>query len=235
MKKINILIADDIDLNAMNLLSKNKFNVLYKPGMDNHTIITEYQNFDCLLIKSTRIIDRHFLNNCNVKMIATCSRGFDNIDAKYALKKKIKILYSSGANCISAAEHTFGLILEIFKRISLSDNLIRTGNFNKTDFDRRELSGKKIGIIGLGKVGSRVAKLASAFGMKIIANDIDTEVKRRNNLLSFKPLGFLLKNSDIITVHIPLNEKNRKFLSKEKLNLINKECSVYKHFQRRYS
>jgi D-3-phosphoglycerate dehydrogenase len=97
-----------------------------------------------------------------MKIIATCSRGVDNIDTKYAAIKNIKIIHSGGANSISAAEHTIGLILEVFKRISLSDKIVRNGNFKNTDFERRELYGKKIGIIGVGKVGSHVAKISTS-------------------------------------------------------------------------
>ena len=75
-------------------------------------------------------------------------------------------MYSDGANCISAAEHTLALILEIYKKIKYSDSLIRRGKFADTNFERRELSGKTIGIIGVGKVGSYVVKLAKAFGIK---------------------------------------------------------------------
>ncbi len=161
-----------------------------------------------------------------MKIIATCSRGVDNIDTKYAAIKNIKIINSGGANSISAAEHTIGLILDVFKRISLSDKIVRKGNFKNTDFQRRELYGKKIGIIGIGKVGSHVAKISNAFGMKIIANDIDRNVKKIYNNLDFQSLSFLLKHADIISVHIPYTKENRKFISKEKLELLN-ENSVF--------
>jgi len=220
LEKINILIADDIDLSNPDIFPDKNFNIIINPGIENQTILNSSNQFDCLIIRSTRLIDRHFLDKCNVKVIATCSRGYDNIDTEYAAEKKIKIIYSSGTNCISAAEHTFGLILEIFKKICLSDKLIREGNFIKTDFERRELNLKKIGIIGVGKVGSHVAKIAAAFGMQIIANDIDDEVKKQHKELLFKPLEFLLSESDVISLHIPLNTENRNFISKEKLNLI---------------
>ncbi len=222
MEKINILIADDIDLSNLDLFPKAKFNIIFNPGLDNKSILNYNTPIDCLVIRSTRIIDKKFLDNCRMKIIATCSRGVDNINSEYAGLKKIKIIHSDGANSISAAEHTIGLILEVFKRISLSDKIIRKGNFINTDFERRELYGKKIGIIGVGKVGSHVAKIALAFGMKIIANDIDLYVKKTHKNLEFKPLPFLLKHSDVITVHIPFTKKNNKFISKEKLDSLNK-------------
>jgi len=223
LEKINILIADDIDLSYLDLFPKTNYNIIFKHGLNNQSILNFDKRIDCLIIRSTRIIDKKFLDNCSIKIIATCSRGVDNIDTDYAKLKNIKIINSSGTNSISAAEHTFGLILEVFKRISLSDKIIRKGNFEYTEFERRELYGKKIGIIGVGKVGSHVAKLSLAFGMKIFANDTDVNVKKIHNNLNFKPLSYLLKHSDIITLHIPLNKENRKYISKEKLNLFNKD------------
>ena len=226
MEKINIFIADDIDLSKLDLFPKAKFNIIFKPGLDNKSILKYITPIDCLIIRSTRMIDKKFLDSCNMKIIATCSRGVDNIDTKYAELKNIKIIYSGGANSISAAEHTVGLILEVFKRISLSDKIVREGNFKNTEFERRELYGKKIGIIGIGKVGSHVAKISHAFGMKIIANEIDINVKKTHKNLDFRPLSFLLKHSDIISVHIPFTKENSKFISKEKLELLN-ENSVF--------
>ena len=132
-------------------------------------------------------------------------------------------MYSDGANCISAAEHTLALILEIYKKIKYSDSLIRRGKFADTNFERRELSGKTIGIIGVGKVGSYVVKLAKAFGIKVIANDIDIKVRRKYKNLIFRNLENICKNCDIISLHIPLNNFNNNFISKNKLGLLQKD------------
>lgn len=221
MVKVNLLVTEEIDLKYLSLLPAKKFKIVTFPEITNKELINLSDNFDALLIKSSRIIDKNFIDKCGFKLIATCSRGTDHIDTGYAKKKGITVLFSSGANCISTAEHTLALIIEIYKNIKYSDNLIRNGNFSDLNFERRELYEKKIGIIGIGKVGSYVAKLAGAFGMKIYANDIDMEVRKKNNRLNFRSLNFILKNSDIITIHIPLNKNNYKFFSREKLNLLN--------------
>ena len=114
------------------------------------------------------------------------------------------------------------LILEIFKKIKFSDSQIRKGKFRDLNFERRELFGKTLGVIGVGKVGSYVVRLAKAFGMKIIANDIDSKVRKTYKNLEFRSSVYLLKHSDIVSIHIPLNDKNKNFISKSKFDLMKK-------------
>ncbi|HMQ68995.1 MAG TPA: NAD(P)-dependent oxidoreductase [Ignavibacteria bacterium] len=221
MAKLKILIADEIDKAGLKQLPGNKFNAEIKFGISNSEIISKYSSFDILVIRSIRKIDKEFIRDTNFKVIATCSKGTDHIDTEYAKKKKILILNAEDSNNISAAEHTLGLIIAAEKKILFSDNLVRKGKFNFYDFERSELKGKKIGIIGFGKVGSYVGKLSEAFGMKIYANDTDKNVRYIHKKTEFKSLNFILRSCDIVTVHIPLSKKNYKFISKEKLNLLN--------------
>ena len=221
MKKIKILIADEIDLSGIRNLPPGRFLAECKFGISNEEIVKSYAGFDILIIRSIRKIRSSFLDSVTFKIIATCSKGIDHIDIISAERRGIKILNADDANNISAAEHTLGLILAIEKKILLSDSLVRNGKFNFYDYERNELFGKSIGIIGFGKVGSCVGKLCKAFGMKVYANDIDKNVKIKNKNFIFKNLSFILKNCDIISIHIPLNKKNFNFISKEKLKILN--------------
>ena len=156
-----------------------------------------------LLIKSQRKIDKTFLSRCNFEVIGTASKGLDHIDLDYAKKRNIVIINSETGNSLSAAEHTFALILDSIKKTHYSDKLVRQGNFTNWDYERRTLNGKKIGIIGTGKVGLQVAKFSKAFNMEVLANDIDPVVRKINRHLKYYDIKYLLKNSDIITIHIP--------------------------------
>jgi D-3-phosphoglycerate dehydrogenase / 2-oxoglutarate reductase len=218
--KIRILIADKIALDGIKLLSPKNFTVIYNINLSNSDILKKYNDFDVLAIRSTRIIDKWFLDKCNFKIIATCTKGTDHIDVKTAKEKNIKIINSETGNVVSAAEHTFALILEISKNIKFSDCLVRENKFSYYNYKRTELRGKKIGIVGFGRVGSRVAKYAKAFEMIIYANDIDVNVKKNNRKIDFKSLDFILKNADIVTLHIPLNDDNVNFISGLKLKLL---------------
>ncbi|MFA7360576.1 MAG: NAD(P)-dependent oxidoreductase [Candidatus Kapaibacterium sp.] len=215
-KKINVLIADKVNLLHLNKLRKSKFNISIKYGLTNDDLLllSQSKNYKVLFIKSQRKIDKVFISRCNFEIICTASKGLDHIDTEYASKRNIKIIYSETGNTVSAAEHTLALIFASFKKLHQADFLVRQGKFNDWSYKRQTLDGKKIGIIGTGKVGSLVAKYAKAFGMEVLANDIDIRVVKNNRNLKYYTLDYLLKQSDVITVHIPLELKNRDFINK---------------------
>jgi D-3-phosphoglycerate dehydrogenase len=219
-EKIKVVIVDKINLISINLFNKNKFEVVTDFGISNEDILKKYSGFDALVIRSVRTIDKKFIANCNLKIIATCSKGFDNIDVNAARKKKITVMNIEKGNAISAAEHTMGLILTAMKNVLLSDKLVRSDKFLTYDYRRNELLNKKIGIIGYGHVGSYVGKLCKAFGMKVYANDTDKNVISKYPNVEFKNLNFILKNCEIVTMHIPLSEKNFHFMDREKFDLM---------------
>jgi D-3-phosphoglycerate dehydrogenase len=218
--KIRILIADKIDFSGLKQLPPRHFYVNKNIGISNDTLLKEYGNYDVLVIRSTRKINKSFLEKCSFKIIASCTKGLDHIDLKTAEERKIKIINSESGNTVSAAEHTFALILAIYKKIFISDKLVREGRFGNAEFARNELRGKRIGIVGFGKVGSRVAKYARAFEMQVMANDIDKKVREKNKKYNFYNIKRVISDSDILTIHIPLNDKNRKFVNIEKLELL---------------
>jgi len=220
--KVKILIADKIDLTHLNILNKKNFDIKVKTGMSNSEILkfTYSKNFKILLIKSRRKIDKLFLTRCNFDLIGTASKGLDHIDTDYAKKMNIKIINSETGNTLSAAEHTFALILDSVKKTHHSDNLVRQGRFADLNYERRTLNGKKIGIIGTGKIGLQVATFSKAFNMEVLANDTDSEVRKTNNHLIYYDLKYLLRNSDIITVHIPMCDRNKMFINKESLDIM---------------
>ena len=113
--KIRIIIADKINLSGVKLLPSKYFSIIYKIELSNNEILRKYNDFDVMAIRSTRKIDSTFLNKCNVRVIASCTKGLDHIDLETARKRKIKIFNSETGNVVSAAEHTFALILAIFK------------------------------------------------------------------------------------------------------------------------
>jgi D-3-phosphoglycerate dehydrogenase / 2-oxoglutarate reductase len=223
IKPVKILVSDEIDLSGAAKLSAKNFFITTDFGITNSEIIKSYNDYDVLIIRSIRKIDKDFLNKVSFKIIATCSKGIDHIDIEYACKKGITIMNAEEANHISAAEHTVALILAISKKIILSDKLVRENKFGFYDFERNELLGKSIGIIGFGKVGSYTGNLCKSFGMKVYANDIDKKVKQRNKNFIFKSLNYILKNCNIVSIHIPLNKKNFHFISKDKLKLLNSD------------
>ncbi len=215
-KKINVLIADKLNLLHLNKLRKSKFNISIRYDLSNDELLhlSHSKDYKVLFIKSQRKIDKLFLSRCNFDFICTASKGLDHIDTDYASKRNIKIIYSETGNSVSAAEHTLALILAGFKKLNHADFLVRQGKFTDWSYKRQTLNGKKIGIIGTGKVGSLVAKYSKAFGMEVLANDTDLRVVKSNSDLNYYTLDYLLKHSEVITVHIPLELKNKNFINK---------------------
>jgi D-3-phosphoglycerate dehydrogenase len=224
MRKIKIIVADEADQNSFNILPPEEFLIRYQPKISNKKLIEKFSDYEVLVIRSTRKISSEYLSRTNHKLIATLSKGTEHIDEKAAGEKGIGIINSKSGNYISAAEHTLGLIIASSRNICYSDRLTRAGKFLNYDFRRNELKGKKIGIIGYGKVGSYLGNLCKSLGMKIYANDIDRKVIQKNPGIKFYPLQNILKNCDIVSIHIPSSKNNFHFFNKENLNLINKDA-----------
>lgn len=137
-----------------------------------------------------------------VRLIQLMSTGYDFIDVKKARRLGISVANIPGYATEAVAEHTFGLMISVLKKILPADRSVRNGRWIKEPFRGSELKGKTLGIIGLGRIGSRVAEIAQCFGMKVIANDI----KPKNILgVEMVELNDVLKRSDIITFHCDLN------------------------------
>ncbi|MDD5363067.1 MAG: NAD(P)-dependent oxidoreductase [Ignavibacteria bacterium] len=222
--KISILVADDLKIKNNNILSESQYAIEIKTGISNEEILLLREDYKVLIIKSQRKLNKLFLSRCSFDTICTASKGFDHIDTDYAKKRGIRIINSENGNYIAAAEHTFALILDIFKNTHLSDNLVRSGKFDFWNFKRQNLYGKKIGIIGTGKVGTKVAELSKAFGMEVLANETDTMVMTKNKFLDYYNLDKVLRDSDIITLHIPYNKANDKFIDRRKFLLMKKNA-----------
>ena len=227
--KANIFIADKIDESGINFLKRKGYLIIPFYGLDNNELIKVISNYEkrntlssVLIIRSVRQIRKKEIDNIyagtRIGCIATASSGYDNIDFEYAKKLKLKIINVPDGNFIPAAEHTLTLILGIFKHIG-SAKLISAEDFKKSVFTNHELYGKSIGIIGVGRVGSHLAKLCRAFGMKIYGNDIKKNLYKRYPWIHFCNLTELVKSSDIVTVHTPLDETTRNLIDR---NLIGK-------------
>lgn len=232
-----IFIADDFHKSGIILLNKY-FNTVNIPGFDNNALIdkissneiTEPDEYSVLIVRSVRKIDKHFIlklkKKTNVKLVCTVSTGYDNIDADAAAKAGIDVMNVAGANSISAAEFTFSLLLAINKNLLKADKQMKTGKFNSGMFSNSEINGKTIGIIGVGRIGSKVASYARAFNMKILGNDISSVPKRKYKFIKFVSLNKLLSLSDYITIHTPLDESTRYLLNKSNITLCKKTSVI---------
>ena len=158
-------------------------------------------------------------NAKKLQVISTFSVGFDHIDIEVAKTQGIKIGYTPEVLTNATAELTIGLILDILRRISEGDRIIRNKKWNQIfgayDYTGTEVSGKIIGIIGMGRIGREVAKKANGLGMKVIYHNRKPVSKRLERMLKAKYVSenILYKNSDIISLHIPYNNNTHHLMN----------------------
>lgn len=156
----------------------------------------------------------------NVKFISTRSTGYDHIDIEYCKSKGIKVVNVPEYGSNTVAEHTFALLLSLTRKIYESVNHSKNLNFEHNSIRGVDLYGKTIGIIGLGKIGVNVLRIAQGFGMKALVYNRSQDEKLRTQYgFEYTDLNVLLSKSDVITFHLPLNEQTKHILNKE--NIVN--------------
>ncbi len=152
----------------------------------------------------------------NLKVISAYSVGFDHIDTEYAKEKKIRVGYTPEVLTDATADLAFSLLLDISRRVSEGDRVIRDGKWKEIygayDYVGVDLQNKTIGILGLGRIGSTLAKRAKAFDMKIIYHNRKRVLKTREKALGAKYVSFekLVSQSDFISIHVPHTKETNK-------------------------
>jgi D-3-phosphoglycerate dehydrogenase / 2-oxoglutarate reductase len=157
-----------------------------------------------LLIRSGVQVTQELLTQMpQLQVIVSATSGFDHIDLKACREKNIIVMHTPEANAQSTAEHTLGLILATLRNFERASLQMKTGRWERNALIGEELSGKTLGLIGLGRIGSKVKKLAEAFGLEILVHDPYVEQKLHPETVF---LGFeeVVRKSDIISFHVPL-------------------------------
>ena len=150
-------------------------------------------------------------SNPNLKYILVPGVGYDNVDVKAATEAKIKVINCPTHNIVAVAEYTLGLILIVTKKILAANTSLKAGNWNTQDYVGTELSGKKLGLIGYGNIGRKVAQLATSFGM---------EVSYANSQTPANQLDELIATADILSLHLPVTQQSKYLLDERRLNLM---------------
>ena len=219
-----ILANDGISKNGIEALKKCKFQVITKKVAQNDLEkFINQEKIEVLLVRSATKVTKELMKNCpDLKIVGRGGVGMDNIDLEYAKKKGIKVFNTPAASSASVAELVFSHLFNIARFIHESNREmplhgeIKFKELKKKYSNGKELKGKKLGIIGFGRIGQEVAKIGIGLGMEIIAHDkfIKTstiEIQFFNEQkISFeiktKKLKIILEESDFITIHIPKNK-----------------------------
>ncbi|MCV0412854.1 D-glycerate dehydrogenase [Nitrosarchaeum sp.] len=221
MEKKRVFLTRTLHNFALNELKK-KYQIEIHSGkipIPKTKLLKKIQNVDGLICFPYDKIDKEIIDaGKNLKVISTFSVGYDHIDTQYAIKKKIHVGYTPEVLTDATADLAFSLILDILRRVSEGDRTIREGKWRQIygayDYVGIDLQGKTLGIFGLGRIGSTLAKRAKAFDMKIIYHNRKPISKNKEKSLGVKyvTLDKLIKHSDIISIHVPhTKETNQLF------------------------
>lgn len=181
------------------------------------------KNIEVLSVFTGTKVDAKLIESLpKLRLIACRSTGFDNVDTKAVKKHGITLTNTPGYGSASVAEYTFALILTLSRKLPEIFYETYSPEPNRLNEQGFDLYGKTIGIIGLGNIGKGVAQIAYGFGMRILAYDINEDEKLASwlKIEYVKDLDYLLKESDITTLHIPYTPENHHFINLEKLSLM---------------
>ena len=216
----SVLICDQVNPTLSEILEKNGLQVTYEPEITPEQIAEKIGNFDVVVVRSrTKITRELILKADKCKIIARVGVGLDNIDQDAAKEKEIRVINAVEGAMNAVAELVIGLMLSLARDISRADREVRNGNWIKKELMGSELRGKYLGIVGLGNIGKRLARIAKSFNMNIIGFDvmpIDEEFSKEVGLMK-ADLDTLLASSDYVSLHVPLLDSTKHMINSEKI------------------
>ncbi|WP_435418274.1 phosphoglycerate dehydrogenase [Parerythrobacter aurantius] len=219
MTKPKVLISDKMDPNAAKIFEERGCEVDVKPGMTPDELKAVIGQYDGLAIRSATKVTKEILDAAtNLKVIGRAGIGVDNVDIPYASSKGVVVMNTPFGNSITTAEHAIALLFAVARQIPAADAGTQAGTWPKNDFMGVELTGKTLGLIGAGNIGSIVATRALGLKMKVVAYDpFLTEERAVSMGVEKADLDTLLERADFITLHTPLTDQTRNILSRENL------------------
>lgn len=210
---MKILVSDPLSEQGVALLRQH-FTVDVKTKLPPAELLRLIPTYDGLVVRSeTKVTKEVIAAADNLKVIGRAGVGVDNIDVAAATQKGIIVLNAPEGNTIAATEHTMAMLLTLARNIPQAHASVKQGQWQRSRFTGVELRGKTLGIIGLGRIGTNVAKRAQAFDMNVLAYDPFLTTERAKALdVELVELGELLAAADFITLHLPLTPDTRHIL-----------------------
>jgi D-3-phosphoglycerate dehydrogenase len=205
---VKVLVCDPIDESGITALKAAGYDVRVDPNLTRDQLIKAVSEFDAIVVRGrTKVTEEVIGAGVKLRAIARSGVGLDNIDLNAARKRSIQVISTPAAPTTSVAELTVGLILAVFRKISLADRAMKEGRWVKSELMGRELKGKMVGVVGAaGRIGLDVARIClQGFETKVIGYDVLDLTEKANSLgfRAVKEIRELLKESDVVTIHVP--------------------------------
>jgi len=221
---IKVLITDKLASEGIDLLkSVNGVEPVVKTGITEDELAQIIGEYDGLIIRSgTKVTAKVLANPGKLKAIARAGVGVDNIDVHEATRKGILVMNTPGGNTLSAAEHTITLMLALSRNVVPACVSLKAGVWDRKKYMGNQLNNKVLGVIGLGRIGMAVAKIAKSFNMKILGYDpfATPAEAEKLGLEITEELECIYKEADYITVHVPRNEQTLKMIDAEQFDMM---------------
>ena len=215
---IKVLICDSLPSNGEEILKKAGIEVTVKTGLSEDELVKIIPEFDGVVVRSATKITRSIIEAASgkLKAVARAGAGTDNIDKEAASEHGVYVFNTPGENSNAAGEHAIALMLSMLRHIAPADNSMKEGRWDKKLYKGTEIKGKKIGVIGTGLIGLDVAKRLLAFEAEILVADPYVEKEKIESLgMKYVELETVIKEADIITIHVPKNDETTNMISKE--------------------
>jgi D-3-phosphoglycerate dehydrogenase len=215
-----VLVTDGISNTGLkSLIDHPNFTVDRQPTLPTDELKTIIGEYDALIVRSQTKVSEELLKAAGrLRVIARAGVGVDNIDVNAATRKGIIVINAPGANTIAATEHTLAMMLSLARKIPQAHQKTTSGEWDRNSFKGVELYKKTLGVIGMGKIGTEVAKRAKSFGMNILGFDPYLTEERAKKLgMTKASLDLIAQESDFITIHTPLTNDTRGLINDDYL------------------
>ena len=218
-----VLVSDPLSARAVAALrAAPGVTVDERRGLSEADLLPLVQEIDAWIVRGATRVTRRLLEGApRLRWVARAGAGLDNIDVAAARERGIGVLNVPGANAVAVAELVFGLLLSLLRHIPDAHASVRGGAWDKSKFQGRELRGKTLGIVGLGKIGRAVAQRARAFEMTCVGHDpLVSDADARAIGVEPLTLEALLPRAEILTLHVPLLPETRGMLDQARLAML---------------
>src|SRR5688500_14235162 len=210
-----VLVTDSIAPSGLDILrAAEDVELDYRPGLAGDELLDAVAQSDALITRSGTAVTSELVNaGTRLRIIGRAGVGLDNVDVEACTARGILVINAPTANIMSATEHTMAMLLALCRNIPEAHASVRRGEWTRSKFMGIELNGKVLGVVGLGRIGSRVTVRARGFGMHVIAYDPYIAPTAFERVAADQvSLDELLAAADIITVHTPLTDETRGML-----------------------
>ncbi len=230
MSKPKVLVADPISERGIAELSTGGFlDVTVKTGLKPDELLAVIPEFAGLVVRSQTKATAVVIEAAkNLRVIGRAGVGVDNVDVDAATKRGVIVMNTPGGNTISTAEHAFSLMMSMARKIPAADASMKAGKWDRKTFEGVELYNKTLAILGMGRIGTEVARRAMAFGMRVLSYDPYLSASRARSLQVelLENLDDIVAQADFITMHMPLTAETKDMLDRRRLAIARKGVRI---------